>query len=260
VRSTILKKAQRLWRNSGPAAIVKHSAHVTVETVQTYSSVLTVRNRHFPDVEALLDFAYSTGGGATSGSITPLQVRSEISQLLQLLAEAKPQRVLEIGTANGGTLFLFARTAANDAHLISVDLPAGEFGDGYPIWRIPLYHSFAKPGQRIDLIRADSHDDLTRVRIERLLQGAKLDFLFLDGDHTYDGVKADFQMYSPLIRSGGLIAFHDITEFNDRVAAFIPERPFGVRRFWDEVKMHFQHVEFIENPKGNYGIGALLVD
>ncbi|MGI8958548.1 MAG: O-methyltransferase [Bryobacteraceae bacterium] len=258
MRSAILKKAQRLWRNAGPAALVKHSANATFETVQTYSSVLSVRNRQFTDLEKLLDFAYSTGGGSTSGSITPLQVRSEISQLLLLVAEARPKTTLEIGTANGGSLFLFTRTAAPDAHLISVDLPGGEFGDGYPIWRIPLYHSFAQPGQQIDLVRADSHSALTRQKIEQMLGGAKLDFIFLDGDHTYDGVKSDFQMYSSLVRSGGLIAFHDITEFNYGAADFIPERPFGVKRFWDEVKIHFEHFEFIENPKRNYGIGVLL--
>jgi hypothetical protein len=34
--------------------------------------------------------------------------------------------------------------------------------------------------------------------------------LFIDGDHTYEGVRRDFEMYSPLVRKGGIIAFHDI--------------------------------------------------
>lgn len=37
-----------------------------------------------------------------------------------------------------------------------------------------------------------------------------MDFLFIDGDHAYEGVKADFEMYSPLVRKGGLVALHDI--------------------------------------------------
>jgi len=48
--------------------------------------------------------------------------------------------------------------------------------------------------------------------------------LFPDGDHSYEGVKRDFEMYSPLVRPGGIIAFHD-TVFMD-----------GVRRFWAELK------------------------
>lgn len=39
--------------------------------------------------------------------ITPLQIKEEIIQLLELLAKLKPKTLLEIGTANGGTLFLF---------------------------------------------------------------------------------------------------------------------------------------------------------
>jgi predicted O-methyltransferase YrrM len=38
----------------------------------------------------------------------------------------------------------------------------------------------------------------------------RLDFLFIDGDHTYEGVKQDFEMYTPLVRKGGLVAMHDI--------------------------------------------------
>jgi len=44
------------------------------------------------------------------------------------------------------------------------------------------------------------------------LNGEPLDFLFIDGDHTYEGVKRDFEMYSPLVRNGGIIAFHDIVK------------------------------------------------
>jgi len=34
-------------------------------------------------------------------------------------------------------------------------------------------------------------------------------FVFIDADHTYEGCKADFEAWSPLVRSGGEIAFHD---------------------------------------------------
>jgi cephalosporin hydroxylase len=44
-------------------------------------------------------------------SIKPAQVREEIIKLLQLLTKLKPKALLEIGTAEGGTLFLFTRVA-----------------------------------------------------------------------------------------------------------------------------------------------------
>jgi predicted O-methyltransferase YrrM len=64
--------------------------------------------------------------------------------------------------------------------------------------------------QKIVAIQGDSHSIDTLNKIKRILNGKKLDFLFIDGDHSYKGVKKDFEMYSPLVRKGGIIAFHDI--------------------------------------------------
>ena len=38
----------------------------------------------------------------------------------------------------------------------------------------------------------------------------EIDFLFIDGDHTYDGAKTDFLRYGSMVREGGVIAFHDL--------------------------------------------------
>ena len=38
-----------------------------------------------------------------------------------------------------------------------------------------------------------------------------VDFLFIDGDHSLEGVKLDDEQYGQLVRSGGIIAFHDVT-------------------------------------------------
>jgi len=120
--------------------------------------------------------------------------------------------LLEIGTTNGGTLFLFSHVAYKDAIIISVNLLGGRFSGGYSKWRKLLYKSFALPDQRLILLMADSHKDetLAKVKAKAILGETKLDFLFIDRDHTYEGVEKDFEMYSPLVRRGGIIAFHDI--------------------------------------------------
>jgi len=64
------------------------------------------------------------------GAIYAVQNRDEIVPLLELVRKEKPGRVLEIGTATGGTLFLLARMAADDATLVSIDLPGGVRGGG----------------------------------------------------------------------------------------------------------------------------------
>lgn len=186
-------------------------------------------------------------------SIVPSQVKEEITQLLKIIALLKPKTLMEIGTANGGTLFLFSRIAAPDALILSVDLPAGRFGGGYPVWRFPLYRSFATTDQRISLVRANSHDPKTLEMVKEILGGQKLDFLFIDGDHTYEGVKRDFEMYCSLIRNGGIIAFHDIVPGP-------PENVGGVPQFWHEICGNYKYLEIVRDwNQGDCGIGVIHV-
>ena len=117
-------------------------------------------------------------------SIRPAQIKEEIIKLLQFLAKLQPIAVCEIGTAGGGTLFLFSRVSQPDATIISIDLPGGPFGGGYPKWKTCFYKHFAYSRQRIHLIRGNSHDLNTIKKVEKILAGRKLDFLFIDGDHT----------------------------------------------------------------------------
>jgi len=75
---------------------------------------------------------------------------------------------LASGTAGGGTLFLFTRVADPEAKIISIDLPGGPFGGGYPRWKIPLYKSFSRGRQKIYLLRRDSHDPRTLEEVRRI--------------------------------------------------------------------------------------------
>ncbi len=178
-------------------------------------------------------------------AISPIQNQYELTELLRRVNQLRPARVLEIGTATGGSLFALTRVASPAAHLISIDLPGGPGGGGYHESRVPLYKRFALPGQRLDLIRDDSHSAAVFDKVTSLLNGQSLDFLFLDGDHSYEGVKADFTMYGPFVRPGGLIAFHDTVFIDD------------VKRFWGEVKLGRESEEII-GPSGSvFGIGLI---
>ena len=184
-------------------------------------------------------------------SITPSQEKMEIKELLRLLEKKKPKFVLEIGTQKGGTLFLFSRVSSQDALIMSIDLPGGLYGGGYPKWKIPLYKSFALRDQKIMLIREGSHFLPTRQLIEKILKKRELCFLYIDADHSYEGVKLDFQMYAPLVREGGLIAFHDICKNPSQNGG-------GVSRFWNEIKREYPHQEIISSPYQEWcGIGII---
>ena len=161
--------------------------------------------------------------------------------------------VCEIGTLRGGTLFVWCQLATPSARVISIDLPGGGFGGGYDERALPFFDAFRKPGQRLTCLRGSSHDERIRDDFRRALGDRPLDFLFIDGDHSYEGVKRDFGYYSRFVRSGGFVAFHDI------VAR--PQFPdIEVPRFWGELKSSFHGcLEFIthDTPAGPIGIGLV---
>ena len=165
-----------------------------------------------------------------------------------------PKAVIEIGTAKGGTLFLFSRLADPCATLVSIDLPGGEFGGGYPAWKARLYRSFCLPQQTIHLLRADSSAISTVENVKSIFGKTPVDFLFIDGNHTYEGVKRDFELYSPCVRKGGLIAFHDI-------AVHPPEARCNVDKFWNEARnQHSQEFIEIETNSGQASECTLWYD
>ena len=180
------------------------------------------------------------------------QQREEIHWLFELVRAARPRAVLEIGLDEGGTLFLWTRAAALDARLVAIDTrPTGPFGlrSPFPLAR----RGFAHSQQRVDLVMpADSHDPETRAHVESLLEGRPLDFLFIDGDHSREGVWADFELYSPLVRPGGLIAFHDVSEHTYPAVE-------GVMQFWREFTREHETEERVLGDAPGYGIGVYRV-
>jgi predicted O-methyltransferase YrrM len=210
--------------------------------------------------DSVVDFLFS----AAAESIVPWQIEEEYRALARVVAERRPRTILEIGTADGGTLFAHARLAAEDALIISIDLPEGPFGGGYPHWRIPFYESFARPHQRLKLIRGDSHAAETAERLEKILDGRTVDYAFIDGDHTYDGVRQDFNLCRRLAAADGVIALHDIAEHPNSqytsTEAAAHHADWAVHDFWCEISPLHDTDEFIaDRGQEGYGIGVIYL-
>lgn len=211
-----------------------------------------VLSRSCPQGEAI----HSTVDRVLESSIfRPTQKRSEISALLRLLKDRRPERICEIGGYQGGTLFLFCRAASQTAHLLSIDLE-------YTQERSAAYRRFACGQQTICCFSADSHLETTRERVAQWLGGERLDFLFIDGDHSYNGVRSDFLMYSPLVKTGGVIAFHDIhPDYRTRYGRATASDVGKVPAFWSSVKRTYTTDELVEDEgQDGYGIGILHVE
>jgi predicted O-methyltransferase YrrM len=204
-----------------------------------------------PTPEAIMKFLWEAGNGV----IAPGQSKWELAQLLNWIKQRPaPASVLEIGTARGGTLFCWCALAAPDATIISLDLPGGIHGGGYPPWKLDLYRRFAGDKQKIHLLRGDSHNQAMLEEVKKILPPGGLDFLFIDGDHTLAGVRSDYEMYSPLVKPGGAIIFHDI-------AVHRPEFDCHVDELWNQIKQGRKYWEFVEEPpQGMYGIGVILAE
>jgi predicted O-methyltransferase YrrM len=154
-----------------------------------------------------------------------VQKREEIQWLFELVRAERPRVVFEIGLDSGGTFFLWTRAAAPNAYLFAIDTkPVGRLGVWSPFSLVR--RAFAVASQRVTLLMdSDSHSESTRQRISVLLEDRPIDFLFIHGDHSCEGVWQDFKMYSPFVAPGGLVAFHDISQNP-------AERTKGVAQFW----------------------------
>lgn len=183
----------------------------------------------------------------------PIQRRVEFVRLLELVQSVEPIRVCEIGSASGGSLCALARAAQADATLVTIDLHLSPE-------RAAAFPRFRRGRQRITCVRGDSHDLATRDRVRAALREAPLDVLLIDGDHSYAGVRRDFELYSPLVRDDGLIVLHDIVrDFGQRYGTPTRASTGGVPLFWAEMKTRRSDaLEIVEDPnQDGYGLGLL---
>ena len=159
--------------------------------------------------------------------------------------------VCEIGTYSGGHFYMLSRSLPSITTLIGIDLR---------VRNKSFLRRLVPHGLDIHLIDGDSRSSGVHDAVERAAGGQRIDVLFIDGDHTYDGVRSDFLNYRDLVRDGGVIAFHDIVEdhwtrFGRTTVAWTGDVP----EFWRRLKAHAETFEFVADAdQDGYGIGALI--
>lgn len=259
----VLERARNKYRRDGLGPLVRTATSVLKEgtlrlgPIDRLCFALSVRKlSNHMEAETnrsdVLDTIYDYSGYGRYRTLRPAQIRAEFCTLLDLVAGEQPEAAMEIGTMNGGTFYAWCRALEECDTVISLDLPGGEFGGGYSAEKTRFFRRFA-PAKELQFVRANSHDDRTRDRIEVLLDERELDFLFIDGDHTYEGVKQDFKMYRQFMADGGIVAFHDIVPH--------PHDPdCEVDQFWDEIAGKYETREIIDDPDQEWaGIGVLYL-
>lgn len=184
------------------------------------------------------------------------QHKSEILAVLKWLVDhfkGRPARVLEIGTHQGGTAALWCELATD--LVISLDLPGGNYGGIAPdackrrnAMLLAKYPHFRG-------VLADSHSEEALAAVRAILNRKKVDLLFIDADHTVEGVRQDHEMYGPLVKKGGVVLFHDTTD-----GEFARAHNCHVSDYWsaldDPTKIEFS----IDAPSHGWGgLGVVIV-
>jgi predicted O-methyltransferase YrrM len=126
------------------------------------------------------------------------------SYLFKLVRSLDSPRIVEIGRYRGGSTFLMACASDEGARIISIDLfvSNSEWDEGHDLDK-ELMDALSKYelNHKVELVVGDS--STFRMGEE------SVDLVFVDGDHSYDGVKGDFENWYPALRTGGHILFDD---------------------------------------------------
>ena len=130
--------------------------------------------------------------------------------------------VVEVGVHYGYSLFTFAADYPN-ASVFGID--DFSYDDSDKAREHLETHLSTFPNVKV--IEATSHDARELWRNPR--NYLDIDLLHIDGDHTYEGVKNDFELWESVVRPGGVILFHDIDSF-DEVRKFFEEIEGGYKR------------------------------
>jgi predicted O-methyltransferase YrrM len=180
---------------------------------------------------------------------------TELRDFLEFMKPRKPKNILEIGVYKGGTIMAWTHIASDNAQILGVDLHGGEFGGGFDHDEAEAIINLERANQTIYLMDMDSHKKLS---VELIKRHSPFDFIFIDADHTYEGVKKDYENYYPMLVKDGVMAFHDVAEMKQ-----VDYPDVWVHRLWKEIKDKHESYEFIDldfpTDHGIWGgIGAII--
>ena len=146
----------------------------------------------------------------------------------------KPERVLCVGSLKGFIPALCA-LACKDNHKGTVDfVDAGFAADDENDWGGQGVWQNCNPNQYFKPFGINQHLKLhvmTSAEFAQKFEDRKFEYIYIDADHSYEGVKKDYQTFWPRLTSGGMISFHDIN-----MKGLHHGQEFGVWKLWQELE------------------------
>lgn len=116
---------------------------------------------------------------------------------------------LEIGSYLGASATFIAAGIGTSGNVYCIDTWANDaMSEGQRDTYAEFLGNTACYRERIFPLKGWSHDASVLADVRANID--RIDFLFIDGDHAYEGVLRDWRLYSPFLASGSIVAMHDI--------------------------------------------------
>jgi len=165
-----------------------------------------------------------------------------------LIGAFKPAIFVELGTHSGNSYFAFCQSV-QELHLptrcYAVDTWQGDIHAGHyddTIFNAVNLHNEAHYGNFSQLLRTTFDEAVNHF------ENGSINLLHIDGLHTYEAVKHDFQTWLPKLAPNAIVLFHDIT---------VHREGFGVWQFWSELQEQYKtNLAFSHSN----GLGVLSLD
>jgi O-antigen biosynthesis protein len=177
--------------------------------------------------------------------VPPLSWAGHIPLAFWLIDAARPDLFVELGTHTANSYFAFCQSAQHH-HLptrcYAVDTWMGDEHAGY--YEDEIYQAVKVQNQT----NYSAFSSLMRMKFDEalsLFSNGSIDLLHIDGLHTYEAVRHDFESWLPKMSEKGIVLFHDIS---------VRESGFGVWRLWDELAAIYPNISF----EHSHGLGLLF--
>ena len=201
----MLGRLKELVRRLGRTSLGKNAIHTAV--LPDPASMRFPNVSDWPaGVRGFEDLAFLFSSNQLNHGVASLQI-DEAALLYRLGRDATTGPIAEIGRFKGGSTFVFASAMPPGVEIWSYDFHVALRAD--------------MPGRQLDAELSDALERYQLAQKVHLLVAdsriadpppAPIEVLFIDGDHSYAGAKADFERWGAFVKPGGHLLFHDAVD------------------------------------------------
>ena len=159
------------------------------------------------------------------------------SQCLAKYARNK-KCLVEIGVWHGVNTKKLRQVMGNEGIIYAIDpFEPGKFGLS---WQKTIAHAEAAKAKNGKIVWLEDFSDKAIEQFKQI-ETQPIDFMFIDGDHSYEGIKTDWTLWSPLVKTGGIVALHDSHSYEGRNLGHV-----GAQQYTQEVILQDERFKLIE--------------